>query len=139
MIDFMTSFNEIAVEETDGTFTVWVLDTDFYTLPYNAALIGEPIRRLEIVPKTGPTKGVWTYGPKRIRIKGKFGIATDPPADIARAALIQSQRWYMRALQGWQETGAVAELSQLRFTQQLDPDVKTIFKSSFPHTSRISL
>lgn len=139
MIDFATSIAEIAVEETDGTYTVWALDSDYYTLPYNAALIGEPIRRLEIPGKTGSTKSVWTYGPKRVRVKGKFGIAANPPADVARAALIQCQRWYNRALQGWQETGAVPELAQLRFTQQLDPDVRQLLVGTFPHVARVAV
>ena len=136
-IDHATNIAEVAIEETDNTFTVWVLDTDYFTLPYNAALISEPIRRLEVTGKTGSTKSIFRYGPKTIRVKGKFGIAALPPAGIARAALIQSQRWYMRALQGWQETGAVAELNQLRFTQKLDPDVEQILAVTFPHVSRV--
>lgn len=138
-IDFTTSITTVAVEETDNTYTTWTVDVDFYTLPYNAALIGEPIRRLEIVPKTGTTKSVWTYGPKRVRVVGKFGVSVNPPADIARACLIQSQRWYHRAVQGWHDTGATSELGQLTFTQQLDPDIKTLLAGAFPHTSRVSI
>lgn len=138
-IDYLTDLTTVSVEETDGTYTPWTIDVDFYTLPYNAALIGEPIRRLDVTGKTGTTKSVWAYGPRRIEIVGKFGVSVNPPADIIRAALIQTQRWYQRALQGWNDTGASPELGTLTFTKELDPDVKNILKNTFPHKSRISV
>jgi len=139
MIDYIPSIATVSVEETDGTFTAWTIDVDFYTIPYNAALIGEPIRRLETTRKTGSTKSVWPYGPKRIEVRGKFGIAVNPPADIERAALIQTQRFYQRALQGFRDTGAITEIGQLTYTKQLDPDVKNILTSAFPRVSRVAV
>ncbi|OQC57688.1 MAG: hypothetical protein BWX54_01141 [Verrucomicrobia bacterium ADurb.Bin018] len=49
------------------------------------------------------------------------------PADIIRqAATVQAVRWFKRGQQGFQDTGAVAELGQITYTQKLDPDIATM-------------
>ena len=42
------------------------------------------------------------------------------------ATIIQASRWFKRGQQAFQDTGAVVELGQLRYTQKLDPDVAAL-------------
>jgi hypothetical protein len=49
------------------------------------------------------------------------------PAEIIRmAATAQATRWFKRGQQAFQDTGAIAELGQLTYTQKLDPDIVTM-------------
>jgi hypothetical protein len=131
-IDYMVSVTSVAVEETDGVYTTWTEDTDFYTWPYNASAISEPIRALEVVDKSGTTKSVFTLGAKRVKVVGVFGVSSAPPDPIKRACKIQAARWYKRAQQAWQDASMGGELGQLLYTQELDPDIKTLLNTAFP-------
>lgn len=133
VIDYAVSVTSVAVEETDGTYTTWTANTDYYTWPYNASAIGEPIRRLEVVDKTGTTKSVFTHGTKRVKVVGVFGISSSPPDPIARACKIQAARWFKRAQQSWQDASMGAETLQTLYMKELDPEIKIILKSAFPH------
>lgn len=132
-IDPATSITTVSVEETDGTYTTWTASTDFFYWPYNYSTLGEPIRALEVNTKSGTTKSVWTFGPQRIKVIGKFGISSAIPTDIERACKIQVQRWLKRAQQGWADAGANRELGSLTYVKQLDPDVKVVLDNAFPH------
>ncbi len=55
-IDPAVTVTVVEVEETDGTFTEWTADTDYYTWPYNASTKSEPIQRLQVVRKSGSSK-----------------------------------------------------------------------------------
>jgi len=49
------------------------------------------------------------------------------PAEIIRmAATAQATRWFKRGQQAFQDTGAIAELGQMTYTQKLDPDIVTM-------------
>ncbi len=135
-IDYASVINAVAVEETDGTYTTWSEDTDFFFFPENHDTIGEPIRWLIVNQKSDGNKSVWTHGQRRVKVVGKFGISTSAPAEVARACKIQVQRWFKRAQQGWADSSASPELGQVLFTRELDPDVKTILDSAFPHRTR---
>jgi len=93
-IDYCTGITSVSVEETDGTYTTWIEDTDFFAWPYESSAINQPIRRLDINTKSDTTKSVWTFGPKRVRVTATWGIATTVPETIQRAVKIQVQRWY---------------------------------------------
>ncbi len=138
-IDYLTNLTTVKVEETDGTYTTWTLDTDFFTWPYNASQIDEPIRRLDVSPKTGTTKSIWTFGPKRVEITGKFGVSSAVPDTVARACIIQVSRWFKRATQGWADSGANPDLGQLTFVKKLDPDVRILLDRTFPRVGRGSV
>lgn len=133
VIDPATSITTVSVEETDGTYTAWAANTDFFYWPYNYSTLGEPIRALEVNTKSGTTKSVFTFGPQRVKVVGKFGISSSVPADIARACKIQVQRWLKRAQQGWADSGANRELGALTYVRELDPDVKLLLDNAFPH------
>jgi hypothetical protein len=137
--DFATSITELAVEETDGTYTAWTEDTDYYLWPPNALQIGEAYRAATVSNRAGTTKSVFDYGYNRVRVTGKFGISVEVPAQIERACKVQVQRWYHRALQGWQDTGGNQDLGLVRYTKELDPEVKGILKAAFPHVARIAV
>jgi hypothetical protein len=134
--DHATSITKLEVEEVDGAFTEWTKDTDFYLWPPNATQTGESYRAAVVSDRVGTTKGTFEHGYNRIRITGKFGISTEPPASIERAVKIQAQRWYHRALQGWMDTGAIVALGELTFTKDLDPEAKNLIASAFPHVAR---
>lgn len=133
-LDYAVSVSAVAVEETDGTYTTWTADTDYYTWPYNASAMGEPIRWLEVAAKSGTTKSVFTLGQKRVKVTGVFGVAATPPEPIARACKIQAARYFKRAQQGWQDAGMSAgEMGTIAYVKKLDPDVETLLKTAFPH------
>lgn len=121
------SISAVAVEEVDGTYTTWAA-TDYLTWPYNET----PIRRLDVNAKTGGTKSSWTPGAKRVKITGVWGWSTTPPELIARAAKIQAARWYKQAMQGWSDVGGPPTMGILRYTRQLDEDVKTLLDLADP-------
>jgi len=132
-IDYAVSVSAVAVEESDGTYTTWTEDTDFYTWPYNASSIGEPIRALQVVDKSGTTKSVFTLGQKRVKVTGVFGVASSPPDTVARACKIVVARWFKRGQQGWQDAGISADSGQMQYVKELDPDVKVLLAAAFPH------
>jgi hypothetical protein len=131
-IDPFVSVSSVEVEETDGTYTEWTEDTDFYTWPWDASSITEPIVALQTTRKSGSAKSVFTRGPKRVRVTGVPGIAASVPPAIRRAARILVARWYKRAQQGWADSAASPELGQLQFVKEMDPDVATILRSAWP-------
>lgn len=128
-IDALASLTSVSVSESGGrastSYTDWTEDTDFYTWPYNATLIGKPIEKL-IVDNDSGSKGVFYAERKGVKVVGKFGYATNCPYDIKQAAKIQTMRWFMRSKQSYQDTSASERLGQMLYTQELDPDVKRI-------------
>ena len=71
-------------------------------------------------------KAIWYRFPKSVRITAKWGYSTTPPQEIRQATIIQVTRWFKRAQQAYQDTGAILELGQLRYVRELDPDVSLI-------------
>jgi hypothetical protein len=115
----------VSVAETgDTTYTAWAA-TDYICWPYNALLMGYPYVRLDVDVYNG-TKYVWSRYKRAVKVVGKFGFSTTVPEEIAQACIIQASRWFKRGQQAWQDTGAVAELGQLRYVKELDPDVKAL-------------
>lgn len=131
-IDYLVSLTELAVEETDGTYTAWTEDTDFFSWPYNAADIDEPVRRFEVNVKSGTTKSYFTYGPKRIRVTGKFGISAMVPEEVERVALALTVRWWKRVGNAWADAGGGRDLGELRFVKEMDPEMKRVLMHTFP-------
>lgn len=107
-----------------GDYTALV-STDYYPEPANALLEGRPYTRLVLDPYNG-TYSEWYAWPKAVKVVGKFGYSTTPPALIVQAAITQAARYFKRAQQAFQDTGAVIELGQLRYVQNLDPDLQAI-------------
>lgn len=107
------------VEVDEGgvyTYTTWTT-SDYTVWPYN----GTPYRRLDIL-RTG-SHARWPSYSRSVRVAARWGYSLVPPADIAQAATIQTVRYFKRAQQAFQDTGAVIDLGQLRYVKELDPDV----------------
>lgn len=127
-IDPLVSLTTVSVSE-DGNYassdyTDWTLNTDFYTWPYNATAITQPMQRL-IVDYNG-SKSNWTRFRKAVKVTGVFGYTATVPEPIKQACIIQVMRWYMRGKQGYQDAGANVELGQMVYVKRLDPDVKEL-------------
>jgi hypothetical protein len=130
-IDEFVSISAVAVSE-QGTiastdYTSWTLNTDYITKPYNATGKSKPINRLVLVQHNG-TKGAWYGGQKAVKVTGIPGYSATPPDVVALACRIQAVRWFMRAKQGYQDTGVQAEIGGLTFSKktELDPDIKQL-------------
>ena len=119
----------VAVDETaTGVYVAWVSGTDYLLWPYNEAYF----TRIKI--KDGASK-VFTEGQQLLKVTGKWGAATTPPDVIKLAAIITVSRWFKRGMQAFQDTGAVAEVGQLRYTKALDPDVKEMLRVMAPRAA----
>jgi len=123
-VDNFTSATEVA--ELRNEYTALTIDDDYNLWPYDAPAKGEPYRALE------NERGTWPIRKKGIRVTAVWGVSANVPADIERACKIQATRWYMRALNSWQDS-AVNPMGGLNFVQTLDPDVKAILDAAYPH------
>ncbi len=127
----------VAVAEVgDITNYLTYASTEYLLWPYNALVDGMPYLRLDLNLLYG-SKFVWYKFPKSVKIVGKFGFSVAVPDEIAEAVIIQSVRWYKRGQQAFQDTGAIVDLSQLKFVKELDPDVKTLLDQ--PKFQRITI
>lgn len=106
-------------EDGSTTYVEWA-STDYILYPYTA-----PYWELRIDLVNG-SKACW-YGFERgVRITGKFGYSIAVPDDIKQAAIIQTMRYFKRGQQSFADVGAIAELGQLSYVRQLDPDIAAI-------------
>jgi len=132
-IDEFVSISTVSVAEQGGvastSYTAWTENTDFLTWPYNASNKSRPITRLDIDEIDG-SKAVWYAYQKAVKVVGIPGYASSPPDIVATACRMQAVRWFMRAKQGYQDTGANVEFGQMRFQGklELDPDIKALLK-----------
>lgn len=132
-IDEFVSITTVSVSEFGGLastdYTDWTANTDYITKPYNAANKGRPINRLELASFNG-TKGAWYCGQRSVKVVGIPGYSVTPPDIIVQATRMQASRWFMRAKQGYQDTGATAQIGELTFSRklELDPDVKQLLR-----------
>jgi len=130
-INEFVSISSVAVAEQGGVsstnYTAWTENTDFLTWPYNASRLGKPITKLVIDTIDGSKAAFYRYQ-KSVKVIGVPGYATSSPAIIVQAAKMQAIRWFMRAKQGYQDTGATVEIGQMTFKGklELDPDIKAL-------------
>lgn len=108
-------------ESDDGVFVTWTKDTDFIIWPYNETYF------TRVIVKDDSGK-IIPAGQQIVRVTGRLGGYTTPPAIVKKAAIITVARWFKRGMQMYQDTGAVAEVGQLMYTKALDPDVKEILR-----------
>jgi hypothetical protein len=129
--DEFVSISAVSVSESGGLastdYTSWTLNTDYITRPSNATNKAKPITHLEIKWHNG-TKGGWYTGQRSVQVQGIPGYSTTTPAVIEHACRMQATRWFMRAKQGYQDTGATAEIGGLTFSKklELDPDIQQL-------------
>lgn len=132
-IDEFASISEVAVSEqgllSSTDYTAWTENTHYVTKPYNATIKAKPITALEVVQVNNTKGGFYGYR-KCVRVTGVPGYSTTVPDIVAQATKMQAVRWFMRAKQGYQDTGANVEVGQMKFSGklELDPDIKALLK-----------
>lgn len=121
------------LQSTDYTT---VSSTDYFLWPDNASEDEKPYHRIDLDNINGAFSVFYTFR-RGVKITGVFGYAlsTAIPSDINKAAIITASRWFKRAQQGYQDSGAVPELGQLRYTKAIDPDVEEILA----HYKRVTI
>lgn len=130
-IDEFVSITSVSVSEQGGyastDYTTWTLNTDYLVYPYNYSTQGKPIHKL-LITDYNNTKGAFHTGQRSIKVTGIAGYSTTPPDLVLQACKLQSIRWFMRAKQGWQDTGANDELGSREYKgmAELDPDVRAM-------------
>lgn len=130
MIDDCASITKVEVAESGGMsssdYTEWVLDADYLLLPYDYAAKSLPVHGLRIYPGGG--KSGWTTYKKAVKVTGKFGYSLTPPAEVKHACITQAMRWFMRAKQGFADTGAGGQQGSIPFSATLDNDIMLILE-----------
>ncbi len=132
-IDEFASISAVAVAEQGGVsstcYTAWTENTDFLTYPYNASAKSKPITKLTIDIIDGQKSAFYRYQ-KAVKVTGVPGYSTTPPDIVVQACKIQAVRWFMRAKQGYQDSGGTVEIGEMKFSKkiELDPDVKQLLK-----------
>lgn len=102
--------------------------TDYFLKPYNAPDYGDPYREIVMDALNGDYSSFPRF-PRGVRIVGKIGWSTTVPPTIKEATIVQVVRWIKRGQQMFQDTGAIVELGQLRYTKELDPEVSRTVRS----------
>lgn len=127
--ELATAPTSVSVAESGITtsYTAWST-TDYLLWPYNAIAEGRPFLRIDTDLLNG-SKTVWYKFPRAVKIVGKLGFSATVPDEIKQAAIIQAVRLFKRGQQAFQDTGAIVELGQLKYTQKLDPDVAVILEA----------
>jgi hypothetical protein len=130
-IDEFVSISAVNVSEqgsrSSSDYTLWDPITDYMLTPYNYLSDGKPITGLECDVLNGRKLAFFGY-PQSVRVTGIAGYSLTPPAIISLAVRMQSIRWFMRAKQGYQDSGANVTVGGLTFKGQLelDPDIKAL-------------
>jgi len=112
-------------EAGDITDLTALAATDYFMEPANSLLEGLPYNFIRL----DTLNGDWYYWPKfqkSVVIVGKFGYSATVPDDVKQCSIIQCARWFKRGQQGFQDTGAVAELGQLKYVKMMDPDIQVM-------------
>jgi hypothetical protein len=129
-IDEAVSITSVAVSEggevTSTGYTAWAA-TDYLLKPFNYAANSEPIRAIEVDYVNGSQTSFFGY-PKGVKVTGKFGFSTVPPADIVRATAAQAMYMFMQDKQGYQGTSAGGDVGSLKYTDTLHPTVAEILR-----------
>jgi hypothetical protein len=105
--------------------------TEYYAEPFNWQADGNQMTRLVLDVYSRPVGsviGAWYSFRKAVKIVGIFGYSVTVDERIAQATKMQAVRWFMRAKQGYQDSGANAEIGQLvvKGSLQLDPDIRQL-------------
>lgn len=129
-IDEFVSISELAISEQGGLassdYTAWA-SSDYMTYPYNASVKGKPFWKL-IADRENQSSNITFYSyRKSVKVTGIAGYSASIPSVIAQACKMQAVRYFMRAKQGYQDTGANANVGSMTFSRlELDPDVKQL-------------
>lgn len=121
-IDPVTSITKVEVEETDGTWTEYESDDDYWPWPWNDT----PYRKLVIQDRTTSEETNWDKGHRRLRVTGVWGLSTSVPPLIKRACATQVAIWYKRAMAGWRAREGNSQFGFVDYEGTLSDDVKAM-------------
>lgn len=139
IIDPFAGISAVYMSEAGGvgsTDYTLLSSSDYFFYPYNYAENNKPITKIIMDTINGSQFGSFYSFRKAVKVVGVAGYATTIDPRINQACKMQSIRWFMRAKQGYQDTGANVEVGQMMIkgTLQLDPDVRQLlypFKLEF--------
>lgn len=109
-----------------GSYTTYGTG-DFLLWPDNVLLKKNPILRLDLDLLNG-TQTLWYRYAKAVMITGYHGFATTTnlPDEIVMATEIDVVRTFKRSQQMFQDSSAMKDLAQMKYTKALDPQAKEI-------------
>jgi hypothetical protein len=147
MIDECVQIDSVAVKEsiTSTTYTAWTAADwlaargshrfpKFYGLPYNLLVVD--ISGDESIFPSGwgyDVDHLWgdhhhqheaTAAQPTVRVTARWGYAATVPDPIKEATIMQAARFFERLKVGMADSLATTDLGELRFTKDLDPDVR---------------
>lgn len=121
------SISAVGISEQGGlqsTDYTTLSSSDYFVEPYNYATDGKPIRKIILDTLNGSQWSFFGYR-KGVKVTGIAGYSTTVPDTIARAVRRQAIQWFMAAKQGYQDTGASANIGGMTFTvDRLDSNIK---------------
>jgi len=110
-------------EDGDRTYEITLTATDYIMYPLNST----PKTKIVIDTVNG-SYGAFAPGVRKgVKITATWGYAT-VPADVKKAAVIQSCRWHKRRESSYQDVVGTPELGTINVYKSLDPDVKQILR-----------
>lgn len=144
-IDECVEITKVEVKDspTDSTYVSWaatdylagsgdVKEPNYNSLPY-VFLIADPTGDYSTFTSGGysfmrgfPPDGEEVRGVPTVQVTARWGYSAVVPATITKACEMQTIRWYKRLESAMADALASAELGQLLYRQELDPDVKFI-------------
>jgi hypothetical protein len=152
MIDECVQIDSVAVKEsiTDTTYTAWTAADwlaargshrfpKFYGLPYNLLVVdisgdesiftsGWGYNASHLWNDYGDHQHSGAAGQPTVRVTARWGYATTVPGPIKEATIMQAARFFERLKVGMADSLATTDLGELRFTQDLDPDVQFLLR-----------
>ena len=123
----ITTVSMIPTDDRSSTNYVDLASNEWFAYPFNYSENGKPITQIIIEP-TVSQFGSWYPFRKAIKIIGIAGYSATLDPRISQACKMQSVRWFMRAKQGYQDTGASVDIGQItvKGSLELDPDVRQL-------------
>jgi hypothetical protein len=123
-VDDIVSLTSVSVSEEGGLassdYTLWS-SSDYILTPYNSTP-----KSILLVDTLNGSKLYWEPYLKAVKIVAVFGYSSSPPQVIKQACSIQALRWFQRAKQNWQDSGAKSDFGQVAISSKLDPDVAAL-------------
>lgn len=154
MIDECVAITSVAVKASisDSTYTTWAAGTwlpargggsfpRFYGLPYDLLVAdassssgcgiftsGSGSAESHLWPDTMIHYHDMRIRQPTVRVTARWGYAATVPDTIKQATIMQAARMFERLKVGMADSLATTDLGELRFTQDLDPDVQFLLR-----------
>lgn len=124
-IDDLSTADSVVVELGDGAGNWAAVDASSYQLePVNAPEVGLPYTRIRGLSTRWPVSNA-----ALVRITGRWGYASELPAVVTEACLLQASRLFQRKDAPFGIAGAATEMGSMRLLARLDADVEVLLNS----------